>query len=173
MEITKARVLEVFMAHYNRIEESDANRHALLACNSTQDELIPWKKDRSEEERARSEVVLAYLDEILQHDFGITIKPGKKVTPIEKKGSAAGGVVAIEWLKDNASRVPPLEKMQEDPGAWMETVNRWAFDLVPSDRAAEQEWTRGFIMGFTGDVLRHIQGLPPVGAGWDRPDPDQ
>lgn len=171
MDITKARVLEVFMANYNRIQEPEDFRRALMASNAAQDEIILWRKDLSEEERRLHKMVVAYLNEILQEDFGITVKPGSKLTATEKKGAAVGGLAAIEWLKTNADRVPPFEKMEQDPNAWGEKVNRWAFELVPSDRAGDKEWTRGFIMGFTGDVLRHIRGLPLIGAGWDRPDP--
>lgn len=173
MEITKARVLEVFMAHYRRIEEPDDRRHALLAANDAQDEFVAWREDLSEEELARNKVVRAYIDEILEQDYGIKVVQGKKLTPAQKEGASAGGLVAVEWLRTNADRVPPLEKMQEDQKAWGDMVNRWAFELVPSDRATDQQWTCGFIMGFTGDVFRHIQGLPLIGAGWNRPDPHE
>lgn len=171
MEITKARVLEVFMAHYNKTQEPDDRRRALIASNAAQDAIILWRKDLSEAENKLHKTVVAYLNEILEQDFGIQVKPGRKFTPIEKKGSAVGGMAAIEWLKANAGIVPPLEKLEEDPQSWFDKVNRWAFELVPSERAAEKEWTRGFISGFTGDLYRHVQGLPPIGAGWDRPDP--
>lgn len=173
MEISKAKVLEVFMKHYRSIEDDDERRHALRASNDAQDEFVQWREDLSEEERSRLHIVSAYLNEILEQDFGIKVVSGKKLTPVQKEGASAGGLVAIEWLRTNADRVSPLEKMQEDMKAWGETVNRWAFDLVPADRATDKEWTCGFIMGFTGDVFRYIQGLPLIGAGWKRPDPHE
>lgn len=169
LEVTKARVLEVFMKHHARIMGENERRRALLAANDTQDEFVLWREDLSEEECSRLDTVCAYVNEILEHDFGIRVVTGKKFTPIQKQGAGAGGVAAIEWLKTNADRIPSFET----PKDWMDTVNRWAFELVPSDRAADKEWTSGFISGFTGDVYRHIQGLPPIGAGWDRPDPGE
>lgn len=170
VEISKAKVLEVFMKHYRSIEDED-RRKALRASNETQDEFVPWREGLTTEERSRLDTVLTYLNEILEHDFGIKVAPGIKLTPVQKEGAGAGGLVAIEWLKTNAGHVPPLEKMEQDRKAWGDTVNRWAFDLAPSDRTSDKEWVNGFIMGFTGDVFRHIQGLPLIGDGWNRPDP--
>lgn len=171
MEITKAKVLEVFMKNYGRIEDDDDKRRALRASNETQDEFVVWREDLSEEELARHRTVVSYVNEILEQDFGIKVRTGRQFTPLEKEGSGVGGVAAIEWLKTHADQVPPFEKFEESPAAWIDQVNRWAFELVPSERAADKEWTTGFISGFTGDVYRHIQGLPPIGADWNRPDP--
>ncbi len=171
MEITKAKVLEVFMKHYAGIQDDDERRGALRAANETQDEFVRWKEGLPAEDRSRLRTVCGYVDEILEEDFGIEVHQGTKLTSVQKEGSAVGGMAAIEWLKTNADRVPPFEKMLENPKEWGEKVNRWAFDLAPRDRASDREWTEGFIMGFTGDVLRHIQGLPLVGAGWNKPDP--
>lgn len=171
MEISKAKVLEVFMKHYRSIEDDDERRHALRASNDTQDDFVPWREDLSEGERSRLDIVCTYLNEILEQDFGIKIAPGIKLTPVQKEGAGVGGMIAIEWLKTNADRVPPLEKMEKNPKAWGDMVNRWAFEVVPSDRASDKEWINGFIMGFTGDVFRYIQGLTLIGAGWNRPDP--
>lgn len=173
VEINKAKVLEVFMKHYRGIEDDDERHHALRAANDAQDELVPWREDLPEEERARNKVVCAYLNEILEHDFGVKVVSGTKLTRVQKEGSGVGGLAAIEWLKTNADRVPPLDKMQENPKAWSDLVHGLAFGLVPSERATDKEWTCGFIMGFTGDVFRHIQGLPAIGAGWNRPDPHE
>lgn len=173
MDISKARVLEVFMKHYRSIEDADDRRHALRASNDAQDEILPWREDLSKEERSHLDVVCSYLNEILEQDYGIQVARGTKLTPVEKKGAGAGGMAAVEWLKTNAERVPPAEKMEEDRKAWGDMVNRWAFESVPSDRASDKEWTTGFIMGFTGDVYRYIQGLPLIGAGWNRPDPHE
>jgi hypothetical protein len=171
VDISKARVLEVFMKHHRTIQDEDERRRALRAANDTQDEFVPWREDLSEDERSRLDTVCAYVNEILDQDFGIRVVSGTKLTPVQKEGAGVGGMAAIEWLKTNAERVPPLEKMEENRKAWGDMVNHWAFELVPSDRASDKEWVNGFIMGFTGDIFRHIQGLPLIGAGWNRPDP--
>lgn len=163
-EITKGHVLEVFMKHLGRKEDPDERRRVLEAYNDVLDEIAPWRRGMTAEEKARAAKVAAYLAEILLDDFGIEMRLGKKFTPVEIEGCNAGGAAAIEWLKSNADRIPPRPETEEAARAWMKTVHGWAFELVPSGRAADKEWTHGFIAAFAGDLWRHIQGQPPIGS---------
>lgn len=164
-DITKGRVLEVFMKHHGLKEGLEEPRRAIEAYNDVIDELAPWRPRMSDEEVARNTLVVDYLTEVLKDDFGVEMIKGKKFTPIEIEGCNAGGAAAIEWLKSNADRIPARPETHEASAAWMKTVNGWAFELVPDGRAADKEWTYGFIAAFTGDLWRHVNGQPPIGAG--------
>lgn len=165
IEITKAKVLEVFMRHFTRQEGEDQQR-AFGAYNLAVDELSPWKEDRSPEEKAVHERIVDLLIEILQEDYGITMKMGKKFTARETEGCSAGGGAAVEWLKTNAAKIPPFPDDQDGLRNWFKTVNGWAFELVPAGMAADKEWTYGFIAAFTGDLRRHLLGQTPIGPDY-------
>lgn len=161
-EITKALVLEVFMRIYERLGGERSQQRALHASNLTMDELAPWSQGMSQEMRGRLDLVTDFLEEILKDDFGIEIRNGVKLTKKEGEAGIEGGKAAKEFWDLHADRVPTRAEPGEELVRWFKLVQGFAFDLVPADRTADKEWTRGFIEGFTGDIWRFIQGLPGI-----------
>ena len=167
-EITKAKILEVFMRIFNELPGEDERRRALGAYNLALHELAPWSKSMPPDQQQRMELVRAHLIEIVKEDFGIPIVLGKKFT---EKGAAAardGGGAAKKFWTEQRDRVPPMpvdrDGVEDDNAAreWITTVRGLAFEQVPTERAGDAEWTKGFISGFVGDIWRFLQGLEGI-----------
>lgn len=155
MEITKALVLETFMKRYGPGRPDPADkRRALVAYNAALDDLAPFKKNRSEKETEDFKLAYEFLVEILKDDFGIEMRMGRKLSPMEDAGTRDGIKVAEEVLKQQEHRIPPLPEDEKSDADWRKTIRSWAFELAPKDRLSNQEWMNGFLGGFSGQARK-------------------
>lgn len=147
MEITKAKVLEVFMRHYNRLQELPDMQRLMEADGATLDELAPAGIPRAP--------IVQSLNEIVTEDFGLKIGETFKLTPLEEEISKIGFVAAEKFLSHSDHLVPPFPFETGDVVEWDKKARAMALDFVPKDRLADKQWTETFLQAFTGKLLMH------------------
>lgn len=167
-EITKAKVLEVFTRIFNELPGEDERRRALGAYNLALHELAPWSKSMTAEQQKRVDVVVVHLMEIMKEDHGIEMRLGRKYTEKEADAAKEGGIAAKKFWTEQRDRVPPRPVARDgvedddDYREWIRIAKGLAFEQVPTDRAGDAEWTKGFMSGFVGDIWRLLQGLEGI-----------
>jgi len=147
MEITKAKVLEVFMRHYNRLQELPDMQRLMEADGATLDELAPAGIPRAP--------IVQFLNEIVTEDFGLKIGETFKLTPLEEEVSKIGFAAAEKFLGHSAHLVPPFPFEGGDIGEWDRKAQAMALDFVPKDQLSDKQWTQTFIQAFTGKLFMY------------------
>jgi hypothetical protein len=155
MGITKAKVLEVFLRHYNRLAELPEKRRLVEADSATLDELAPWREGMSPEERAPRDSVSKFIDEILTEDFGLRVVETRSLTPFEDEVSKIGFAAGQEFLSHNSHLVPQFPFEEAGNAEWGRKMEAFALDAVPRKRLSEKEWTKNFIAAFVGELFMH------------------
>lgn len=167
-EISKAKVLEVFMKHYGvLVNRPDAER-LVEADSRAIDELVPYKDGMTVEEVHVREQVIKALGEILSDDFGVKVATGVPLSGEKLEGAKAGHEAAKEILSKDRERVPLLYSDDEvTVEAWFKKLSDLAFDLVPKEKLDEQEWVGGFLSGFQGGIHQILSEEMPAGQSGD------
>lgn len=150
MEITKGKVLETFMRHYNRLQGLPEMRRLMEADGATLDELAPAGTSR--------EMLAQILDEILTEDFGLKKGETSKLTPFEEEVSKIGFAAAEIFLDHSANLVPPFPFDTRDGGdvaEWDKKARAMALDFVPKEQLLDKPWTKAFIQAFVGKLFMH------------------
>jgi hypothetical protein len=153
VEITKVKVLEVFMGHYNRLSELPDRERLMGADDATRDAFAPWREGMSPEEKTRLDLVTGFLDEILTEDFGLQKGQTTALTQKQVEISKVAFAAAKEFLAHSAHLVPPFPLETGDVGEWEKKAQAMAFEAVPKDRLADKEWTGTFIEAFAGALF--------------------
>jgi hypothetical protein len=155
VEITKAKVLEVFMRHYNRLQELPERRRLMEADGATLDELAPFHEGMTPAERVPMDMVAEFLNEILTEDFGLKQGKTTALTPYEDEITKIGFAAGDEFLKHSAHLVPPFPYEVGPNAEWGRKMESLALDAVPKERLADKEWTKNFIAAFVGKMFMY------------------
>lgn len=154
-EITKAKVLEVFMGHYNRLSNLPDRKRLMEADAATCDAFAPWYEGMSPEEQARLDTVAKFINEILTEDFGLKVIETRKLTPFEDEVSKIGFAAGKQFLNHSADQVVPFPYEETGNAEWKRKMEAFALDAVPPERLSDKEWTKNFIAAFVGELFMY------------------